>query len=113
MEKYPLLNSFLNNEQEIITLWQDKTNSIINNNNKLSMERAGEIAAGKIMQEYRKEYEQLEKELENYIYNGENMPEEFIKFYDGFIEKLEVKTMPSLLIDISGTRTLIIDTLAG
>lgn len=93
--RYPTLEAY--REGRLATLWQEHTQAILAHNQKLSPNRAGELAAARIASEAGKEYEQLEESMSTQA--------EF-DLYEWLVANYEIKRE---LIDLSGTRTLLVD----
>ncbi len=92
---YPILSAYV--AGTLPQRWQKVRDEIIESDQKLSPLRAGEMAAALIVIDAQEELERLEQDVENE------------KFFYQVDDAMEVQRVNSLLIDISGTRTLILD----
>ena len=94
-------------EGTLFQLWQDTTNRLIAEDSKLSPLRAGSIAAAKLAASGYKKYVELEEKYRIVTELDEN--DKDLMLYDWLLTNDDQPTWTMLLVDYSGSRTLIAD----
>ena len=104
MIKYPLILSYVNDR--IPELVESVTNGLIADNSQLSKVEAMNLAAQEISRILGIEHEEIENQVREESISG-TLSSELEVLYDNFIEKLEKITYRQLLINTTGTRTIL------
>lgn len=104
MIKYPLILSYVNDR--IPELVESVTNGLIADNSQLSKVEAMNLAAQEISRMLGMEHEEIENQVREESISG-TLSSELEVLYDNFIEKLEKITYRQLLINTTGTRTIL------